>query len=155
MTVERQFEGLEVDGCKAMLRGRVDRIDSHPEQGLMCWDYKTGRLPSRTQVIEENTEPQLPAYLLALSRGKITGTPKADECGAGFIELTSPGKMKHQVVFDPAVDHGSFLKNWEEAVSAALNSIFAGDLSPLWLKDERVCEERCEFRGICGEFLIT
>ena len=58
--------------------------------------------------------------------------------------------MKHQVMFDPAEEHGPFLKDWEKGVSAALNSIFAGDISPLWLKEDRACEENCEYKGICG-----
>jgi hypothetical protein len=58
--------------------------------------------------------------------------------------------MKHQVMFDPAEQHGPFLKDWEKEVGAALNSIFAGDVSPLWLKEGRACEENCVYRGICG-----
>jgi RecB family exonuclease len=151
MAVERPFEDLEVDGCRSRLRGRLDRIDSHPERGIICWDYKTGRLPRRTEVIDENNQPQLPAYLLALSRGNVIGAPKTrGGCGAGFIELTSPGNMKHQVIFDPGEEHGAFLKGWEKEVCAALSSIFAGDLSPLWLKEGRHCEEHCEFKGLCG-----
>ncbi len=149
--VERPFEGLEIDGCQARLNGRLDRIDSHPERGVICWDYKTGRLPRRIEVLDNNDEPQLPAYLLALSRGNVTGAPKAnDDCGAGFIELRSAGNMKHQVMFDPAEQHGPFLKEWEKGVGATLNSIFAGDVSPLWLKEGRACEENCPYRGVCG-----
>jgi RecB family exonuclease len=152
--VERPFGGMEIDGCKARLKGRLDRIDTHPELGMICWDYKSGRLPRRTEIIDENSQPQLPAYLLALSRGDVSGAPKADErCGAGFIELRSPGNMKHLVMFDPAREHGAFLKEWEKAVGAALNSIFAGDISPLWLKEGRACEENCEYKGICQEQL--
>jgi len=151
MAVERPFDGLEIDGCETRLKGRLDRIDSHPQRGLICWDYKTGRLPRRAEVIDKNNEPQLPAYLLALSRGNVTGALKAnDNCGAGFIELRSPGNMKHQVMFDPSEQHGLFLKDWEKRVGAALNSIFAGDMSPLWLKEGSACEENCVYRGICG-----
>ena len=151
MAVERQFEGLEIDGCATSLKGRLDRIDFHPEQGFICWDYKTGRLPRKIEVIDENDQPQLKAYLLALSKGSVTGAPKAgDGCGAGYIELRSPANIRRQVMFDPAVQHGPFLKDWEEEVSAALNSIFAGDILPRWLKEERPCLKKCEYRHICG-----
>jgi RecB family exonuclease len=151
VAVERQFENLEIEGCEARLKGRLDRIDSHPEQGALCWDYKTGKLPLRTEVIDENGQPQLKAYLLAMSKGAVTGAPKAsDKYGAGFIELTSPGSMKHQAVFDPAEEHGPYLKEWEKEVASALNSIFAGDVSPIWLKQGLPCEENCEYKGICG-----
>lgn len=149
--VERPFEGMEIDGCEAGLKGRLDRIDSHPQRGLICWDYKSGRLPRRTEVIDENNQPQLVAYLLALSKGSVTGAPEAnDRCGAGFIELGSAGNIKHQVMFDPGEEQGPFLKEWEKGVGAALNSIFAGDISPLWLKEGRACEDNCEYEGICG-----
>jgi len=151
MAVERPFEGMEIEGCKTRLSGRLDRIDSHPERGLICWDYKTGRLPRKAEVIDEHNQPQLPAYLLALSRGNVTGKAKtAGNCGAGFIELSSPANMKHHIVFNPVEEHGAFLEDWEKEVCAALNSIFAGDLSPRWLKEGRPCEEHCEFKGVCG-----
>ena len=101
--------------------------------------------------MDENEQPQLKAYLLALSRGNVAVAPKADGgCGAGYIELRSPANMKHQVMFDPAEQHGPFLKDWEKGVSASLNSIFAGNISPRWLKDDRPCEEKCEYKDICG-----
>jgi RecB family exonuclease len=151
MAVERPFDGLEIEGCRTRIKGRLDRIDSHPQRGVICWDYKTGRLPGRTDVIEKINEPQLPAYLLALSRGTVTGAPKAnDNCGAGFIELRSSGNMKHQVMFDPAEQHGPFLKDWEKSAGAALNSIFAGDVSPLWLTEGKACEQNCVYKGLCG-----
>ncbi len=150
MGVERQFDGLEIDGCAASLKGRLDRLDFHPGLGLICWDYKTGRLPVKTEVIDENDQPQLKAYLLALSKGNVTGAPKADDgCGAGYIELRSPANMRCQVMFDPAERHGHFLKNWEKEVCDALNSIFAGNISPRWLKQDQPCEQRCEYRYIC------
>ncbi len=151
MAVERQFEELEIDGCGASLKGRLDRIDFHPEQGFICWDYKTGRLPSKIEVVDENDQPQLKAYLLALSKGSVTDAPKAgDGCGAGYIELRSPANIRRQIMFDPAEQHGPLLKKWEEELSAALNSIFAGDILPRWLKEERPCLKRCEYRRLCG-----
>jgi RecB family exonuclease len=151
MAVELPFDGLQIEDCVARLRGRLDRIDSHPQLGLICWDYKTGRIPGKTEVMDENEQPQLKAYLLALSRGHVAVTPKADDgCGAGYIELRSPADTKHQIMFDPAEPHGPFLKDWEKTVSASLNSIFAGNISPRWLKENQPCEERCEYKDICG-----
>jgi len=149
--VERQFDGMSIDGCATRIKGRLDRIDSHSDLGLICWDYKTGRLPSRTEVIDENDQPQLKAYLLALSKGNVTGAPRVpDRSGAGFIELGSPAKMRHQVMFDPDGQHGPYLKIWESQISNALNSLFDGDISPRWFKEDRSCEEKCEFISICG-----
>jgi ATP-dependent helicase/nuclease subunit B len=149
--VERQFDGLEISGCPAVLKGRLDRIDLHPSLGLICWDYKTGRLPGRTSVIDENDRPQLKAYLLALSKGSVTGAPKtADGFGAGYIELRSPANTKHHVMFDPAVQHGPFLASWEKQVRDALSAIFSGDISPRWVEKDPSCKDRCAYRHICG-----
>jgi RecB family exonuclease len=151
LAVELPFDGLQIEDCVARLKGRLDRIDSHPQIGLLCWDYKTGRIPGKIDVMDENEQPQLKAYLLALSRGNVTVAPKAGEgCGAGYIELRSPADMKHQIMFDPAEQHGPFLKDWERGVSASLNSIFAGNISPRWLKENQPCEEKCEYKDICG-----
>ena len=115
MAVELPFDGLQIEDCVARLKGRLDRIDSHPQLGLICWDYKTGRIPGKTEVMDENDQPQLKAYLLALSKGNVAVAPKADDgCGAGYIELRSPADMKHQIMFDPAEQHGAFLKDWEK-----------------------------------------
>jgi RecB family exonuclease len=149
--VERQFESLEIEGCPIRLKGRLDRIDAHPQLGLVCWDYKTGRLPLRTEIVDNHREPQLPAYLTALSRGNVTSAPKTGSgCGAGFVELASPGKLKHHVVFDPSEVHRPFLEEWQKTVSSVLNSISSGNISPLWLTEGRPCEENCEYTGICG-----
>jgi RecB family exonuclease len=149
--VERQFDCLEIKGCAALLRGRLDRIDLHPSLGLICWDYKTGKPPGKTSVIDENDRPQLKAYLLALSKGNVTGAPKADDgCGAGYIELRSPANMKHHVMFDPAGQHGPFLDGWEKQVRDALNSIFSGDISPRWVEKDPSCKQGCAYRHICG-----
>ena len=149
--VERQFDGMTIEGCAARIKGRLDRIDFHSEMGLVCWDYKTGRLPGRAEVIDENDQPQLKAYLLALSKGNVCGVHgEGSGCGAGYIELRSPANMRHKVMFDPAGQHGPFLKSWEKEICNALNSIFDGDISPRWLRENQPCRERCEFMHICG-----
>jgi RecB family exonuclease len=149
--VESGFKQLELQGCRVAVKGRLDRIDSHPEHGIICWDYKTGSVPKRKDITEENTQPQLPAYLLALSRGIVQGMAKGeDKCGAGYIEMSSPGNMKHLLLFDPAEENGPFLSGWEIGASEALNRILEGDISPIWLEENRPCEERCAFRVICG-----
>ena len=149
--VERRFDDMEIDGCASRLKGRLDRIDFHSELGVVCWDYKTGRPPGRTEVIDGNDQPQLKAYLLALSKGNVTGIPgDRDACGAGYIELGSPANTRHRIMFDPAGQHGPLLKDWEKEVRDVLNSIFEGDVSPRWIKKDKPCKERCEFTDICG-----
>jgi RecB family exonuclease len=148
--VESRFDGMAIDGCETRIKGRLDRIDSHSELGLICWDYKTGRLPGRNEVVDESGSAQLKAYLLALSKGNVTGAPAGrNGCGAGYIELGSPARTGHRVMFDPAGQHGPLLELWEKEVCNALNSILEGDVSPRWIKEEQPCKERCEFMNIC------
>lgn len=149
--VESGFTSMGLDGCPATLKGRLDRIDTHPELGAICWDYKTGSVPKKKDVREEIVEPQLPAYLLALNRGLIKPlATDSTKSGAGYIELSSPGKMKHHLLFDPAEDSGGELAAWESRVSASLNRILAGDVSPFWLRENQPCRETCAFRTFCG-----
>jgi ATP-dependent helicase/DNAse subunit B len=150
LAVESKFERMELEGTPACVKGRLDRIDSHPQEGLVCWDYKTGTPPGRKEVVEEITQPQLPAYLLAIMKGNVRGLPAIHEAGgAGYIEMSSPGKTGHTLLFDPAADNRPLLEDWENRVSAAINAILAGDISPAWLKDNKPCK-RCPYQGLCG-----
>ena len=38
---------LAVDEQPMKVRGRIDRIDRHPEKGWAIWDYKTGEALSK------------------------------------------------------------------------------------------------------------
>ncbi|MCE5333704.1 MAG: PD-(D/E)XK nuclease family protein [Desulfobacteraceae bacterium] len=150
-SVECGFGDARIEGCPARLKGRLDRIDSHPEHGLILWDYKTGAVPARKAIAEDATEPQLPAYVLALSRGYVKkAEPAGAKCGAGYIELVSPGKSGHRVILDPEEENGAFLAGWEDRVADALNAILSGDISPLWAEDGDTCDERCPYKVICG-----
>ncbi|MEE9526701.1 MAG: PD-(D/E)XK nuclease family protein, partial [Syntrophobacteria bacterium] len=68
---EISFKGLRVDGWPTALNGRIDRVDFHPEFGLLCWDYKSGSSPNFSEVFSHLSEPQLPTYLLALLQGLV------------------------------------------------------------------------------------
>lgn len=150
VAAESAFNDLDLPGSPACLKGRLDRIDLHPEMGMICWDYKTGRLPSLKEVRGENLAPQLPAYLLAVKNGLVGGAEKGTACGAGYIDLNAPGKVKHLLIFDPAESTESFLCQWQEDVADTLNRIASGDISPRWLEDAGDCDEQCPYRDICG-----
>ncbi|MFZ2445231.1 MAG: PD-(D/E)XK nuclease family protein [Syntrophobacteraceae bacterium] len=177
LAVESPFTGMDLAGCAARLKGRLDRIDRRPDQGLICWDYKTGSIPARKDVRENYAQPQLPAYLLAVSRGLVRGVGaegggcvmeagggavgggfgvergvgvERGGCGAGYVDLSTPGNVRRLLFFDPAEDNAASLSEWEKTVAAALNRIAAGDISPLWLEANNPCEEKCPYREICG-----
>ncbi len=70
------FQDLQGRDWPFTLRGRIDRLDYHPENSdLVVWDYKSGEIPKKNQVLEEVAEAQLPCYLLAVQQGRVTGQP--------------------------------------------------------------------------------
>jgi RecB family exonuclease len=61
--------GFELTVDRAVVRGKIDRIERSPDGGVMIVDLKTGN-PERTQSkIDEH--PQLGAYQLALADGAL------------------------------------------------------------------------------------
>ncbi len=158
--VEAAFEGLAVSGLT--LRGRIDRIDEHPRQGLVVWDYKSGAAPAASAVIEQATELQLPAYLLALQRGRVPGLePGARPVQAGYIRL----KRADEVAVAPLaerkqpVDWAAKLPAWEqslaERVGPARHGRFEADPRPgsprVFHARTGICEY-CEYHALCGFF---
>ncbi len=104
---EEPFEDLSIGDTGITLRGRVDRVDSHPDRGKVLWDYKTGDAPPKKEVLEEKVRPQLPAYLLSLKEGRLPRLGKwKGQVGAGYITLKKASEVQHSVLKD--VDLGSF-----------------------------------------------
>jgi RecB family exonuclease len=96
--MEAKFAGLKVEGCPFTLRGRLDRLDYHPERDeTIVWDYKSGEVPNAKKVFDEMQEVQLPCYLLAVAQG-LTEAPASEAVRAGYIGLKSPRKehLKHE-----------------------------------------------------------
>ena len=157
---EAEFRGLALG--PVTLRGRVDRVDRHPDHGVAVWDYKSGRAPSAAQVVERFEEPQLPAYLLALTRGLVQGVePAPAGLRAGYIALRKPGEaavmplqVRHQ-----EVDWAEFLPRWIEAAQARMadgvQGLFTADPRPAsrgaFTKRNGACQY-CEFYDLCGRF---
>lgn len=111
--MEAKFAGLRLAGCSFALRGRLDRLDYHPESGeAIIWDYKSGEVPSAQKVFEEMQEVQLPCYLLAVAQG-LTEAPGSEVVRAGYIGLKSPKKehLKHE-------DFGKRTGEWPRVVAA-------------------------------------
>ena len=152
IAMESDFRGLLLEGCSIALRGRLDRLDAHPEEGLFCWDYKTGTAPSGKEVLEDLARPQLPAYLMAVKRGLLAEAPKNPPAlAAGYIDLRSVRYLKHQPCIKPGEDVDGLLSRWEEKVRVVLNRLREGLLSPKWR--ESGCDAACEYKCLCGLFL--
>ncbi len=130
---EVAFQGLQRQDWAFALRGRIDRLDCHPEEAdLVVWDYKSGEIPKKNQVLAEVAEAQLPCYLLAVEQGRLPVENAAANLRAGFIGLKSPRAMhlKHE-------DFGASPEDWQaaaaafaEKVAALGRRLAAGDFSP-------------------------
>jgi ATP-dependent helicase/nuclease subunit B len=130
---EVAFQDLHCQDWPFTLKGRIDRLDYHPENAdLVVWDYKSGEIPKKQQVLEDVKEPQLPCYLLAVEQGRVPVQPEVASRRAGFIGLKSPRPqhLKHE-------DFAASPEKWQESVLAFVQRVAtlgrrlaAGDLRP-------------------------
>ena len=131
--VEVAFQGLARPGWPFTLKGRLDRLDFHPQQGeLIIWDYKTGNVPSAAQVFDRQEEFQLPGYLCAVREGEA-GIDLTDIAGmsAGVICLKSSEKhLRHQDFAAHKDRWADLLESWEEEVRSLGELLLAGNLRP-------------------------
>ena len=96
---EVAFNDLQGQDWPFSLRGRIDRLDYHPEDAdLVVWDYKSGEIPKKGKVLDDLEESQLPCYLLAVQQGRAPIDQAAASLRAGFIGLKSPRPqhLKHE-----------------------------------------------------------
>ena len=111
---EVAFNNLQGQDWPFSLRGRIDRLDHHPEDaGLVVWDYKSGEIPKKGKVLDDLEEAQLPCYLLAVQQGRVPVDQPAASLRAGFIGLKSPRPqhLKHE-------DFGVPPDTWQVAAAA-------------------------------------
>jgi len=151
---EEPFEGLVIAKTGIALKGRLDRVDIHPEKGRALWDYKTGNPPPKTEVITDMVWPQLPAYLLAIKKGLVSCLgASSGQTQAGYILLKKASEVKVSDLKN--VDWEGFLKDWIEEVKKRLE----GPLKGIYKADPRprpsspqnqgACEY-CPFPRLCG-----
>jgi ATP-dependent helicase/nuclease subunit B len=130
---EVAFQDLRGRDWPFSLRGRLDRLDYHPDLAdLVVWDYKSGEIPKAREVFDETEESQLPCYLLAVEQGRVPVCQAAAHLRAGFIGLKSARAhhLKHE-------DFGASPEKWREAaaafaqrVAALGRRLVAGDFRP-------------------------
>jgi RecB family exonuclease len=148
--VEMVFDGLRGEGWVFSVKGRIDRIDHHPEESILTvWDYKTGKVASAKEVFEEGEEFQLPGYLLALEQGRVPA-PRAASRRAGFIGLKSAKEehLKYQDFPKHRERWPRVLAVFSERVRQLSRVLAAGDFRPQ-PASARTCDW-CPFHLICG-----
>lgn len=148
--LEAPFSGMKFEGCSIALKGRLDRLDIHPDHGVLCWDYKTGKIPGEKEVLDELSNPQLPVYLLAVQRGLIACFKNGEgaRLGAGYIDLQSVRYLRHIDRIKGSCEVEELLARCEEQVRSALNGLQSGEVPPRWLKSR--CDLPCPYACLCG-----
>jgi RecB family exonuclease len=124
------------DGQSLQARGRIDRIDRHPDGSFSIWDYKTGST-SRFDVGDplQNGET-LQWALYAAVYGELKGEEVRE---AGYF-FTSTREMGHRLGFRPAAYRGDLEDNLQRLSSLARSGSFPmrpkADDTKLWKWDD-------------------
>jgi RecB family exonuclease len=159
LSTEVPFSGLILNGHTIGISGRIDRIDKNPEGNYVCWDYKTGQIPTRKD-LEELRSSQIFPYIQAVQKGltHVSVSGNSTVIG-GYIRLDSEGKIR---LFDPSFteeDWKVLIQIWEARVSELFNKLEKGDIRPSPMptptrKDEGACKN-CPVRVLCGYKIIS
>jgi ATP-dependent helicase/DNAse subunit B len=156
---ESSFDGLTFPDWPFSVTGRVDRIDSHEEEGITLWDYKSGDHPTARAVMEGLIDPQLPAYLEAARAKRIVGIEKALETdttmSAGYITLKRASSVAHKVLKPRGEDWEQVLVRWRDAVARLGKILVSGELEamPFPVSDGGDSQKACRFcpyGPLCG-----
>lgn len=152
---EADFADLQDASWPFAIRGRIDRIDVNDQEGkICCWDYKTGRIPSAVDIQTNLLAPQLPLYLLALRKGKISLPVSFQGLAAGYIGLKSEGEAQlSEPVKDQAGWH-SCLLSWEEEITLLGRRLVAGNFpahpKPVPKARQMGACEYCPYPTLCS-----
>ncbi len=74
---------------RVLVRGKIDRVDMAPDGTWAAFDYKSGQVPSYTE-LREGHDIQVALYLLALER--VMGLARSKGAGGGYYTLQNPGR---------------------------------------------------------------
>ncbi len=156
LALEEGFQDLQGPGWPFKLKGRIDRIDYHRDEGLVLWDYKTGEVPKAQKVFEDLEEFQLPGYLAAVKQGRVDAAPGEAPLKAGYIGMKSAREkhLQHEDFPKQAGAWDQVIAAWEARLAALGRRLAAGDFRPQPApapqgKDEGACKY-CPFLLICG-----
>ncbi|MFP3868467.1 MAG: PD-(D/E)XK nuclease family protein [Desulfobacteraceae bacterium] len=152
--VEVQFAGVSNPHWPFTLKGRIDRLDQHPQQSYMVWDYKCGQIPKRSQMFDERLHFQLIGYLMALQQGRVKLAAAAGPARAGYIQLKSSRAVKFETWGVEPSHWEAELAEWELLIAQLGKRLQQGNFLPdprpaPQPRDEGACQY-CPYRLICG-----
>ena len=103
-------------------RGKADRIDRLKAGGLAIIDYKTGGVPSGTQ-IEKGYAPQLPLEALMAAAGRFAGVPAEQVEKLSYWQLKGGRSIAElKDVKGDAMGMAAFYRGRLEALIAAFSN---------------------------------
>lgn len=91
------------DGCVFTLRGQADRIDIRADGGCEIIDYKSGRIPSESE-IKVGFAPQLPLEAAMLERGAFEAIGRLDVRGAYHVKIGTSEPIEPKSVVKKGAD---------------------------------------------------
>src|SRR5215218_4928413 len=136
-----RFEvGFEMEVGDHLVRGRIDRVDRGPDDGIVLLDYKTARYPASEEEAERSL--QLAIYYLAALRD-----PELAALGHPVeMQLVYPARVMHgrftRVSQHPGPDHAGQV---ERRLLALLDGAAAESFDP----DPHADCRMCAFKPIC------
>src|SRR5918995_3824611 len=136
-----RFEvGFEMEVGDHLVRGRIDRVDRGPDDGIILLDYKTARYPASEEDAERSL--QLAIYYLAALRDP---------------ELAALGRpVEMQLVYPARVMHGRFTRvsqhpgpDYASQVERRLLALLDGAAAESFDPDPHADCRMCAFKPIC------
>jgi ATP-dependent helicase/DNAse subunit B len=156
---EASFEGLSCPDWPFSVSGRVDRIDYHAESGYALWDYKSGAIPGKKDVLEHHIDPQILAYVHAAKEGRIPEIPGETEnkthISGGYIGLKAASAVVLSEFVSEEKDVDLILQSWKKAVADIGAKLVSGQFGAEpghvshGVREEKVCRY-CSYRPLCG-----
>lgn len=156
---EASFEGLSHPDWPFSVAGRIDRIDCHADGGYALWDYKSGGIPTRKDVLEHLIDPQIPAYVHAAKEGRIPeisgGREDKAHISGGYIRLKAASSVVLSEFMKEEEDLDIVLRSWKEAVARIGSKLVSGQFGAEpghgsnGAGEEKACRY-CPYRPLCG-----
>ncbi len=155
--LEQVFQNVVIptDFGSVSVRGRIDRIDQHPDGAYVLYDYKTGTPPTIAHLLE-GRDVQIAAYLLAsetlLPQGRnvgaayymVSGSARRGVFHADYHKQLCVRKGKNILAAEEfAQQQDKFREILAELVTSILEGAF-----PIEPASTSICRY-CPFQGIC------
>lgn len=145
---------LAGDQFQMLISGRIDRLDSDDAGNFIVYDYKLGRGPSASDILDAK-KLQLPIYLLAVEQGLFSA---GKGLGGAYLGLKAPSRSSGGIWRKEALNivwrsknalNHSEWEEWLERTKAVLIAAGRGISQGQFRLTEENCPDYCEYAGCC------